>query len=106
MDKDGFIQYNSVDDSTLYFCQLRSCAGIKSASIRIRQMTEEQAKTKWCPMVRTGLVAGSMAVNHHVNGDVNDETRCIASGCMLWVWKWEFENLDFSKTEGHCGLTG
>lgn len=60
-------------------------------------MTEEQAKTKWCPMVRTGLVAG-MAVNHHVNGDVKDETRCIASDCMMWRYS------GVNKDTGCCGL--
>ena len=56
-------------------------------------LTEDEAKTKWCPEVRTGLNAG-MAVNHHVGqsrndrhaGDVHEETRCIASGCCMWRW--------------------
>lgn len=61
-------------------------------------MTEDEAKTKWCPMVRTGLVAG-MAVNHHIGrdglhaGDVHDETRCVASECMMW-------------RDSYCGLAG
>lgn len=52
-------------------------------------MTEDEAKTKWCPFVRTGLTAG-MAVNRHVADapgvweGVYDETRCIGSGCMAW----------------------
>lgn len=50
--------------------------------------TEEEAKTKWCPEVRTGLVHG-MAVNHHVDMEpkgigVYVETRCIGSLCMMW----------------------
>jgi len=46
-------------------------------------MTEDEAKKKWCPLVRTGLVAG-MAVNRHVADapgavdGVYEETRCIA----------------------------
>lgn len=60
-------------------------------------MTEEEAKTKWCPMIRTGMVAG-MAVNHHVDMQpggqgVYDETRCIASDCMMW-------------RDSYCGLAG
>ena len=51
-------------------------------------LTEEEAKTKWCPEIRTGLVHG-MSVNHHVDmrpggAGVHDETRCVASGCMFW----------------------
>lgn len=63
-------------------------------------MTEEEAKKKWCPMIRTGMVAG-MAVNHHVDMNpggqgVYDETRCIASDCMMWR----------SAPTGYCGLAG
>lgn len=78
-------------------------------------MTEDQAKTKWCPMVRTGMVAG-MAVNHHVDmqphGDgVYNQTRCIASACMLWRW---LQSPPANKTskevnpiwQGYCGLAG
>ena len=65
-------------------------------------MTEDEAKTKWCPFVRTGLVAG-MAVNRHVADapkavdGVYDETRCIGSACMMWR---EY------RGAGWCGLAG
>lgn len=88
-------------------------------------MTEDEARRKWCPMVRTGLTAG-MAVNHHVGsrhdspqaGDVHDETRCIASDCMMWRWGTEtgwpdgvpqtLGNLTnmVSSINGRCGLAG
>lgn len=77
-------------------------------------MTEDQAKTKWCPMIRTGMVAG-MAVNHHVDtrpdGDgVYHNTRCIASECMMWRWNLEPAKEEIlaiyveSTTDGRCGL--
>ncbi len=59
-------------------------------------MTEDEAKTKWCPMVRTGLTAG-MAVNQHTNDEVYGETRCVASECMMWR---EY------RGNGWCGLAG
>lgn len=67
-------------------------------------MTEDEARKKWCPMVRTGLVHG-MAVNHHIDMEpkgqgVHDETRCIASECMMWRW------ITGDKIEGYCGLAG
>lgn len=58
-------------------------------------MTEEEAKKKWCPMVRAGHVAG-MAVNTEPNGDFVEATRCIASDCMMWRF----------TTTGYCGLAG
>lgn len=83
-------------------------------------MTEDEARTKWCPMVRTGLVAG-MAVNHHVGrdglhaGDVHDETRCVASECMMWRWAAKstmkgppsaMASVDQKDWKGYCGLAG
>jgi hypothetical protein len=79
-------------------------------------MTEDEAKTKWCPFVRTGLVAG-MAVNRHVADapgaidGVHDETRCIGSGCMMWRVKVrESYPMDASTNDlivgGYCGLAG
>ena len=67
-------------------------------------MTEEECKTKWCPMVRTGLIAG-MAVNHHVSGDVLDETRCIGSGCMMFRNKYQYPHEE-RKYSRYCGLAG
>ncbi len=71
-------------------------------------MTEDEAKKKWCPMVRTGLVAG-MAVNHHIGGDVDDCNRCIGSGCMMW--RWDNYRTGWHKSgaivaDGFCGLAG
>lgn len=74
-------------------------------------MTEDEAKTKWCPMVRTGMVAG-MAVNHHVdmrpNGDgVYQQSRCIASDCMMWrPYVVGGKKPGESIPGGDCGLAG
>jgi hypothetical protein len=70
-------------------------------------MHEDEAKQKWCPMVRT--------VNHHIGvrgGLHHDEMRsgdvCIASNCMMWRWDTEekFGNRVLSEVNGHCGLAG
>jgi hypothetical protein len=74
-------------------------------------MTEEEAKKKWCPMVRTGLTMG-MAVNHHVDmtpggQGVHDETRCIASDCMMWrQYVVPIGKKDEFAAGGYCGLAG
>ena len=64
-------------------------------------MKEEDAKTKWCPMVRKEL---------HCTGPINrwdgevyeysEEFRCITSECMMWRTTSEF------LTDGFCGLGG
>lgn len=77
-------------------------------------MTEEDARKKWCPMARIGLVHG-MAVNKHAaDKGVDEDTRCLASDCMMWRAT-DNECLpqapsDASaptcKSAGYCGLAG
>lgn len=47
-------------------------------------VTEEEAKTKWCPRESRG---GTGVTN-----------KCIGSECMVWWW------IDKEKTKGYCGL--
>ena len=80
-------------------------------------MTEEDAKTKWCPMASNRTVSyidnnGSNIATANVNDDGKLVTTCIASDCMAWV-------IDTPKGDssdgrmhihstceyGHCGLT-
>lgn len=88
-------------------------------------MTEEEAKTKWCPFVRfTGKLGYDLAPNRSERGE--DTTRCIGSACMAWrehrktvvtrddgsiVGPGEVYLVDKSRSEevvigGHCGLAG
>jgi len=67
-------------------------------------MTEEEAKTKWCPMVRAGNEAGC-----NRNGSEGAPiTNCLASECMWWVSEKpiKYGVPRNGKTEepcGHCG---
>lgn len=56
-------------------------------------LTEEDAKTKWCPMVRAPY-GGYGSVNTY-----DKHFKCIASDCAMWRW---------SKlpAQGYCGLAG
>lgn len=61
-------------------------------------MTEDGAKTKWCPFQRTGFVDAGASCNRP-DGNLN----CIASACM--AWREEFVGGGGIK-HGYCGLAG
>lgn len=74
-------------------------------------MTEEEAKKKWCPMIRPILTHDSDGNRYYTNNRLalKELTNCIASDCMMWRWK----NPEYVKgTEedkqlsGYCGLGG
>ena len=78
-------------------------------------MTEEEAKTKWCPHVRFSACDDSDSSNRDqvsTNTDVVGLwNNCIASDCMMWSWDNEFIQdeddvttvIDSAK-HGRCGL--
>jgi hypothetical protein len=91
-------------------------------------MTEEEAKTKWCPMVRsTGWGNDQMGNRDHKGGWTGGDC-CVASECMMWRWALEpdpnfkptHRMMDTyprnpatdpnpwmaSTTNGYCGLAG
>lgn len=53
-------------------------------------VTEEEAKTKWCPFarVRRHGIAGSAAFNRFVDSEAECDTaagsNCVGSDCMAW----------------------
>ena len=54
-------------------------------------MTEEEAKTKWCPMT--------------FNTPSGEVCRCIASDCMMWVKEDQSINdIERWGRQGRCGL--
>lgn len=74
-------------------------------------MTEEEAKTKWCPHVRfqpvkDGKASGATGNRHGDSSytSCNPEScRCIASECMMW----RSEYIGVHKSvKGFCGLAG
>jgi len=66
-------------------------------------MTEDQAKTKWCPYQGIGVKADSKA---------GERSRCIGSECMAWRTSFTTERLGgvtsrvYKDDEGFCGLAG
>ena len=72
-------------------------------------MTEEEAKTKWCPMVRVVYGIGDN------RGLFESTTTCIASDCMMWrnntidVMVTTPEDAEIAREHlegGYCGLSG
>ena len=75
-------------------------------------MTEEEAKTKWCPMARALAESSvSAAVNRTFESGAEDpDCRCLASGCMAWRFD-ELPHLNLKgapalEIHGYCGLAG
>ena len=82
-------------------------------------VTEEEAKTKWCPFARVPVgtetlewVVGNRA-NQTGPGGLYKGSKCIASQCMAWRWAGErldaasHERADWKReTVGYCGLAG
>jgi hypothetical protein len=82
------------------------------------EMTEEEAKTKWCPHVRyMGSNLQECGANRWKQILPVEEPdalnpvacRCIGSACMAWRWIGDefMDALDSSKApRGYCGLAG
>jgi hypothetical protein len=54
-------------------------------------ITEQEAKTKWCPMVRSAP---------------NEAAHCVASNCMMWRWANYGTIPAQTDVLGYCGLAG
>ncbi len=72
--------------------------------------TEEQAKTKWCPMVTPG--PQDTATEKHY---MHPSQCCVGSACMMWRWEMSQPGMSTpigvafkpEKTgRGYCGLAG
>ena len=75
-------------------------------------MTETEAKTKWCPMVRhvtySGESEGGFNRATHIDAGVN--LNCVGSACMMWrVSPFDKQYVDGVMVTvqcGYCGLVG
>ena len=74
-------------------------------------MTEDEAKTKWCPQAQVSLAANEYQSGEAWNKPNDAEWHCIGSGCMAWRWVLQGEETGDGDaparlTYGYCGLAG
>ena len=64
-------------------------------------MTEQEARTKWCPKANIAAV-GSFGFNRDTTGDPASKSFCVASDCMKWpeckYW-WERPTIEQIKAD-------
>ncbi len=70
-------------------------------------MTEDEARKKWCPMVRHTSEHNEPASNKcgTPSGECVGEgkwNKCIASNCAMWVV--DTVDIEEKPKQGHCGL--
>ena len=64
-------------------------------------LTEDEAKTKWCPFARESAVNPSMPWNGPI--PTHPTLNCIASACMAWRFGRRVGEANMT-TRGYCGL--
>lgn len=86
-------------------------------------MTEDEARTRWCPFSRVRQLHGGVAASSINRIDLDEypipaACRCLASACMAWRWhqsdtfkyeadmKFRATGVRITPTEGYCGLAG
>lgn len=71
-------------------------------------MTEDEAKQKWCPFARCGNEPGCNRSGRNRSGrDFAAEPYCLGSDCMMWRWYAQTPEQfkEYGET-GYCGLAG
>ena len=66
-------------------------------------MTEEEAKTKWCPQARQSSDS-IYTYNRGDDGTGSHSCRCLGSACM--AWRLAERMFGEVTNNGYCGLAG
>lgn len=73
-------------------------------------MTEDEAKTKWCPFSRVSKDGTAPSCNRgNDEGKTPVGSDCIGSRCMAWRWVVDPKQRhpdNPTKPTGYCGLAG
>ena len=72
-------------------------------------MTQDEAKTKWCPKAKSNVL--NVAVNRNMFGEPDGGCLCLASDCTLWIWTKTRDHsrgpdctMPKAEWQGQCGL--
>lgn len=59
-------------------------------------LTEEEARTKWCPEARVAIDAQGYSAANRFGDDgksyLGSQTFCIGSACMAWRWEGDWSD--------------
>lgn len=80
-------------------------------------MTEDEAKKRWCPMVRVIVTPQCVewqqrALTNRISfvESGSSESNCIASDCMAWRWEDDLIAEEYrpkkKSNKGYCSLAG
>lgn len=77
-------------------------------------MTEDEAKTKWCPFARVMLFEPEPGAGNHAVNRTTMDCHCIGSACMAWRAEAGIvvpadsvtPEMLARKAGGYCGLAG
>lgn len=75
-------------------------------------MTEDEAKTKWCPMGQYGIAVGPDGDVAEINNRPfsSGKPTCIGSACMMWRQTRKghvmADGRVVQEPNGYCGLAG
>lgn len=67
-------------------------------------MTEDEAKTKWCPFAVGVVDDGIVGPRPHIWRDIGKGSSCCASAYMAWQVDSSIKSGDGFIHHGHCGL--
>lgn len=75
-------------------------------------VTEEEAKTKWCPEARVAMETHGYGAGNRFGDDresyVGKQTLCVGAACMAWRWAAPVAGVtrDPAAKLGYCGKAG
>jgi len=69
-------------------------------------MTEEEARTKWCPHSRIASEYGGFNRSVHEEMPQQSYGTCVGSSCMAWREGAVYYSDGTQQKNGYCGLAG